>query len=325
MHLTRADRARIRALFPDGVAPRRALIELGVSASALTRSCRAGGPWQSPVRGVILLSAGELTPLQRIQVALAKCGDGAVLTGVTAARRHGVRRLPEDHRVYVLVPNQRQLGSDGFVVVSRTRRMPRPILRNGLPLAPLARGLADAAAHLNQLDAVRAMFADAVQRGLCTPTDLAAELAVQQRPRTALARMVLSEVADGVRSAAEAWARRLVIRSGLPAPAWNVAVHRRDGRLIGVADAWWDDVGLVWEIDSREWHLSPQEHDRDTRRQSGFAAEGIHVVHTRPGRLLRDRAAVLDELVRAHAQASRTPRPDVVTYLWRPSRPHPAT
>jgi hypothetical protein len=87
-------------------------------------------------------------------------------------------------------------------------------------------------------------------------------------------------------------------------------------RLIGVADAWWD-VGLVWEIDSREWHLLPEDHDRDTRRQSRFAAEGIPVVHTRPSRLLREPAEVLDELARAHAKAALAPPPDVTTEVWR--------
>ena len=110
--------------------------------------------------------------------------------------------------------------------------------------------------------------------------------------------------------------------AGLPArPLWNVAVRRRDGRLIGVADAWWE-VGLVWEIDSREWHLLPEHHDRDTRRQSGFAAEGIPVVHTRPSRLLREHADVVDELRRAHAKAALAPPPEITTELWRPVNRH---
>ncbi|MCW0216073.1 MAG: hypothetical protein OJJ54_22215 [Pseudonocardia sp.] len=246
-----------------------------------------------------------------------------MVTGVAAARLYGIRGLPPDDRLHLLVPNERQVRGTALFVVIRTRRMPLPILREGLPLAPVARALVDAAVPLRQADTVRAMFADALQRGFCTPADLAAELAQVQRPYTALARSVLEEVSDGVRSTAEAWARRLVLRSGLPAPQWNVAVRRADGRLIGVADAWWEDVGLVWEIDSREWHLDPGAHDRDTRRQSGFAAEGIAVVHTRPSRLRTERAAVLDELARAHANAARSPRPRVRTELWRtdPRRP----
>lgn len=317
MRLTRADRERLRSLFPDAVAPRAALLDLGLSDGAISRSCRPGGPWRSPVRGVVLLSDGDPTPRQRLRIAVVRGGRGAVLTGSAAVRRHGVRRSPDDDVIQVLVPMERQLRSDGFVVVTRTGRMPAPVHLGGFPFAPLPRALADAAARLDRVDPVRAMIADAVQRGLCTPAELAAELGERRRPHTALARSVLVEVTGGVRSAAEAWACGLVLRTGLPAPRWNVAVRRPNGQLIGVADAWWD-VGLVWEIDSRDWHLSPEEHDRDTRRQSAFAAEGIVVVHTRPGRLRREPDAVLDELTRAHAAAARTPRPDVVTDLWRP-------
>ncbi|HEV7470552.1 MAG TPA: hypothetical protein VGO23_12325 [Pseudonocardia sp.] len=241
-----------------------------------------------------------------------------MITGVAAARLYGIRGLPPDDRLHLLVPNERQVSGTTLFIVIRTRRMPVPVVRDGLPLAPVARALVDATVPLCEADAVRAMFAGAIQRGLCTPAELAIELAQVQRPYTALARSVLEEVTDGVRSTAEAWARRLVLRSGLPAPQWNVGVRRADGRLIGVADAWWDDVGLVWEIDSREWHLDPEAHDRDTRRQSGFAAEGIPVIHTRPSRLRTERAEVLDELMRAHANASRSPRPRVRTELWRP-------
>jgi hypothetical protein len=40
-------------------------------------------------------------------------------------------------------------------------------------------------------------------------------------------------------------------------------------------------------------------------------------VHTRPSRLLREPAEVLDELARAHAKAALAPPPDVTTELWR--------
>jgi hypothetical protein len=318
MRLSRADRDRLRALFPAGVATRKDLLDVGLSASAITRACQAGGPWRSPVRGIIVLSDGQITPRQRARAALLRCGDPCVITGVAAARLYGIRGLPPDDRLHLLVPNERQVSGTTLFIVIRTRRMPVPVVRDGLPLAPVARALVDATVPLCEADAVRALFAGAIQRGLCTPAELAIELAQVQRPYTALARSVLEEVTDGVRSTAEAWARRLVLRSGLPAPQWNVGVRRADGRLIGVADAWWDDVGLVWEIDSREWHLDPEAHDRDTRRQSGFAAEGIPVIHTRPSRLRTERAEVLDELMRAHANASRSPRPRVRTELWRP-------
>lgn len=311
MRTTAAEFRHLRDLFPDAVAARRNLLALGISPSTISKRCRPGGPWRRVLPGIVLLGTGEPTPRQQMRAGLVYAGVPAVLSGCTALHRHGLRRLPDDDAVRLLVPIDRQVSSHGFVKIRRTRRLPEPVWRSGLPLAPVPRALIDAAAALGELDPVRAMFADAVQRRICSPDDLAAELVQQHRPHTACARAVLTEITAGIRSAAEAWARLLLIRSGLPEPRWNVAVRRLDGSLIGVADAWWD-VGLVWEIDSREWHLSPTEHDRDTRRQSGFAAEGIPVVHTRPSRLRAEGPSVLNELIRAHANATLSPRPTVI-------------
>jgi len=218
----------------------------------------------------------------------------------------------------VLIPASRQVGSREFVVVRRTIRMPKHVMRAGVPLAPLARCLVDAAARLSSLDEVRAMFADAVQRRLCTVAALAAELGERRRPGTALARAVLVELLDGVRSAAEAWARALVRRTDLPAPEWNVAVHRPDGQLIAVVDGYWREVGLAWEIDSRGFHLDPVAHARGAARQSELAANGVLVMHTVPARVRSRPQSVIDELRRTYAQAARRPRPNVTARLWRP-------
>ena len=44
-------------------------------------------------------------------------------------------------------------------------------------------------------------------------------------------------------------ARALWRRCGLPEPWWNAAVSTAR-RLLGVADAWWDEIALAWEINS---------------------------------------------------------------------------
>jgi hypothetical protein len=318
VHLTKSDRDRLRGLFPDAVATRRELLSLGLSASAITRNCRAGGPWRSPIRGIVLLADTDPTPRQRARVALAHAGQPSVLTGDAALQCYGLHHPVAEHRTVVLVPHQRHVAGRGFVVTQRTRRMPAAVLLDGLRLAPPARAVVDATAPHRESDAVRALFAAAVQQGLCTPEQLVAEVACLQRPYTALPREVTAEIAEGVRSAAEAWARLVLERSGLPAPLWNVALHSTDGRRLGVVDAWWDEVGLAWEVDSRAWHLRPEEHDRDTRKQSALAAEGIPVVRTRPYRLRREPDAVIAELVAAHGHAARRPRPAVRALLWRP-------
>ena len=50
----------------------------------------------------------------------------------------------------------------------------------------------------------------------------------------------------------------MIKKSGLPEPWWNVEVRDLHGRLLGIADAWFDEVALTWEINSLAWHLYPQ-------------------------------------------------------------------
>jgi len=267
---------------------------------------------------------GQPTRGQMITAALTYGGSHALLTGLEAVARYGVRRLPEHHHVHLLVPHGCHIGSRDFVVVERTRRMPPALQVSGLPLAPVARCLVDAARRMSRTDEVRAMIADAVQRDLCSVGALAEELAQPRLPGSALPRLVLDEIGDGVRSAAEGWARSLVLRgTGMPAPTWNMAIRSASGQLLAVVDAWWDDAGLAWEIDSHEFHLSPADHERTTRRQSALAAAGVMVVRTVPSRLRHDAAAVLREVESAYRQARRSPRPDVHASPWHgePGRP----
>jgi hypothetical protein len=205
--------------------------------------------------------------------------------------------------------------------------MPAATRSGGWPLAPPGRSLVDAARRMSRLDQVRSMIADAVQLGVCDVNALSAELSTVGLVGTSLPRRVLWEISDGVRSAAEAWARSLVLRrSRLPAPQWNVAVHSAGGALLAVVDAWWDAVALAWEIDSREFHLAPADHDRATRRQSALAAAGVAVVRTVPSRLRSDAATVLAELDGAYRHAALRARPNVVASLWRPEeRGRPTT
>jgi len=312
------DFARAAEIALDGVASRAQLLGAGIAPATMSRRSRPGGPWRRLLPGVYLLGRGEPTRRQQVRAALLYAGEPSAVTGIEAARRHGVQRLPEDGRVHVLVPHESHVSSRDFLLVERTRRAVSVQSRDGIPVAAPPRCLVDAARRLSRLDEVRALLADAVQRSICGVDDLVAEVTCQGLPGAALPRLVLAEVADGVRSAAEAWARSLVYRSGrVPQPRWNVAVRTREGRLLAVVDAWWDEVALAWQIDSREFHLDPAGYDRTLRRQSALAAAGVIVVHTVPSRLRADSSAVLEEIISAYWQASRRkPRPDVQATPW---------
>ncbi|MFC0439457.1 hypothetical protein [Kutzneria buriramensis] len=297
------DDGRLLALFPDAVACWTDLVRLGVDQSLPARRCRPGGGWTRLLTGVYLLTGGAPNRRQMVRAALLRAGPNAVITGVEAARRHGVRRVPAEGPVHVLVEPDSRLGSQSFMLVERSKRRWSTTVVDGIPLVSAARALVDAARREGRLDVVRSMIADGLQRNVCTIAGLTTELAHLRLRGSALPRMVLTEVDDGVRSAAEAWARRLVLRSRLPAPAWNVELRDEQGRSLAVVDAWWEDVGLAWEIDSREFHLAPADHERTTRRHSALTAAGVLVVHTVPSRLHKDPAGVLRDLCGAYDSA----------------------
>jgi hypothetical protein len=278
------------------------------------------GPWQLLLPGTVLLTSGKPTADQLVVASLLYAGPAAVVTGLEAARRHGVRRGPGSNGlVHVLVPHDQQPASARHVVIERTHRLPPPVIRTGVPLAPVARALVDGARRLSAPGDAAELFADAVQRGLCSIGQLWREVEEAQRRGTAIPRAVLRDVSAGARSAAERSARAVWRRSGLPEPWWNAPVYDASGGSLGIADAWFDDVALAWEINSLAWHLGPQDYAREQARSARFAAAGVPILPTLPRRLTEDAKAVIGELRAAHRHAAARPRPSVRAV--RPDRP----
>lgn len=91
----------------------------------------------------------------------------------------------------------------GHVVIERTTRMPGKVMRTGLACAPFIRALIDAARDSTDIDEVRAMMAEAVQRRFCMPRQMLDEVRDGTVRHSQLARKVALEIADGVRSPAE--------------------------------------------------------------------------------------------------------------------------
>jgi hypothetical protein len=307
------DPEALRRSARDGVITTAALRALGVSGAAITYRCQDGGRWRRLLPGVVSLSPGPPVQRQRVSAALVYGGPQAMVTGLEACRRHGVRRGPEPGgTVHLLVPEERQLRSSAFVVVERTTRLPRALVRGGVPLAPPARACLDASRRLHSAAEITELIADTVQRGLCTPAQLAAELRDGSQRGTAAPGRVLADVSAGVRSAAERDAKRLLVRSRLPEPWWNVPVRDERGRLLGIADAWFDEVALAWEINSYAWHLLPEDYAREVKKSAGMTAVGVNVLPVLPTSLRDNSKGCIAELEAAYAAAARRPRPPVV-------------
>jgi hypothetical protein len=293
-----------------GVISSRALRELGVANP--WPKCAPGGPWQRMHPGVVLLHNGPPTRDQQVAAALLRAGPGAVITGAEACRRHGLPARGQE--IHVLVPGSTR--GNGALIVERASPMPRAHNAGGFPVVPAERAVVDACRQLRSPDEATALVAAAIQKGRCTPESLAAE-ARTNRFGTKLARTVLKELGRA-ESVAERDARRLSRRIRLTTPHWNVTIATPDGLFIGKPDAWFDDVALAWEIDSKAFHYGPRDYERTLARNTRYAAAGILVVQTLPTRLRDNPDAVAQELKKAtkqqrpaHAHQCRSsPQPD---------------
>ncbi len=268
-----------------GVLSRAQVLSGAITVDGLRHRIRKGGPWQRLLPGVYLTTTGQPTARAAADRGDALCRSGLRHNRSGRAVLYKIRIQPTRY-VNVLVPASRKRGSHDYVVIHRTARMPGLLTCDGpLRFAPAARAVADTVRALSDRPEVRAVVASAVQQRKCSVHELAAELAAGPVRGSGLFRSVLAEVLDGVRSPAEGDFRDLILRSGLPRPLFNPRLVR-DGKLLAKPDAWWPEHGLVAEVDSREWHLSPDDWEATMRRDDRLRAAGIRVLHFSP-RLVR--------------------------------------
>lgn len=295
----------------DSVARVADLLRMGVPPSTISYRTRRSGPWQRMLPGVVLMSSGTPTRRQRLVAALKYARAGAVLTGTAALRLYGVPSAASGSKIEVLIPHRRRRLSVGDVAIMRCRRMPTHRWRDGLPCAPPARAVIDATRRMRNIDEVRDLIAAAVQGNVCTIGALGIELGKAHPGGTRLPRLVLREVAAGIRSVAEAKARAMIQGSDLPQPVWNSDLYDHEGRWIARPDGVWEDLGVVLEIDSLTWHLSPAAYRATQARQRRMAKLGLLVIPVAPSDVSTDEAAFLDTLRDALA-AARTRRSPLV-------------
>jgi len=277
------------------VISRQQALTCGMSSEELRHRIRPDGPWQRLVAGVYLAATGAPTRRQLEVAALLCAGTSSVLTGMAALLHHGIR-VRETRTITVLVPAGQARASRAYVRVWPTTRMPEFVFTDGaVRFADAARAVADAARELGSFREVRAVTADAVQRGRCRIDQLAEELAHAPVRQSAWLRRTLAEVADGVRSAAEGDLRSLIRAAGLPAPIFNARLYIGPD-LLAVVDAWWPDAGVAVEVDSREWHLSPEDSQRTARRSRGMSAKGIIMLHVTPHQIRTETETIVADI-----------------------------
>lgn len=238
--------------------------------------------------------------------------DGhGVVTGFEAARHYGLKNTLAGQTVHVLIPERHQIKSTKFTVVERTIHMPDKRVIDGVPLAAPARAVLDATRRIREVDPVRAILIEAVESGLCTVTELSAELESGSKRGTALPRAVLKELRSNVKSVPEAAALSLWKRAGLPPAERNVKIFDSQGNYIAMPDSWCDEVAFAWEVDSYDFHFEKTAYAKTIKRNGRYACAGIVVLQTLPSQIRDEPEKVVAELQAAFESASQRPRPDI--------------
>jgi very-short-patch-repair endonuclease len=219
-------------------------------------------------------------------------------------------RAPYSSVIDVMIPDSKQRKSAGFVRIRATARMPKETYAVGpRRIAPLPRAVSDTARTLSRLADVRALVASVVQQEKCTPAMLAAELEEGPVQGSALLRVAVADVYAGTRSNPEADLHDLIRRAKLPAPEFNPKLYV-DEEFIGSPDAWWQYAGVAAEVDSNEYHLSPEDHERTLARDRRMRKYGINVLHFTPRQIRTQPAEVISTIKSALTAADfHPPRP----------------
>lgn len=298
------------------VVSRAQALEAGLSRHAIAHRLSSGGPWRTLLPGVYLMQPGDASPSQREIAAMLYCGPQAVITGVAALRFYEFRQLPRQARdvVDVLIPDRLSHTSCSWLQVHRTTRMPRWVWgSHGRRYALPDRAVADTARMLTELREVRALVAHAVQDRHCAIEQLASELRLGGRANGALLRRVIAEVTAGVRSAPEAELRDLIIKARLPMPLFNPRLYLPNGTFLACPDAWWPEAGVAIEIDSRQWHIAPENWEHTMDRHADLGQYGIVTLHVTPHQLRTHPEVIMGKAANAYKTGTARPHLDIRT------------
>jgi very-short-patch-repair endonuclease len=248
----------------------------------------SSGRWQQPCRGIVVAQSGPLTEIQALWVAVLWAGPGAALAGLTAARLDGLSGFadrgqpPAEQLVHLLVPaiSPVRRARPGLPLVVHYSRLLGP--EDVHPLREprrtrLARSLVDAAAWAGNDRRAQAVLAAGVQQRLVRPGDLMAVVTGnQRRPRRAMIRATLDDIAGGAQALSELDFARLVRRYRLPGPDRQAPRRDAAGRRRWL-DAVWETARLIVEVDGIH-HLDADQYWADMDRDIDFTLDGYRVL-----------------------------------------------
>lgn len=288
--------------------------------SMLARRIGTNGPWRRILPSVYLTVTGEPTRPQLELAALLYAGPESMITGPHAVEVQGVSCDVHDI-LYVLVPENCRQSSTRFVRLQRTTRMPTDrVMAGPIGYAPLARAIGDTARDMERFGDVQTLVCRSIQRGRCSPEELAKELAEGPVRGSRLLREAIDQVKAGIWSAPEGDLKRLIDRSDLEKPVYNPMLYTMDGTFIGCPDAWWERAGVAAEVDSYEYHFEAKGYADTADKHNRMTLAGITVLHFLPSKIRNQGSEVVSGLRTTIRGGHQRPRLPIRTVRTNPPR-----
>lgn len=276
-----------------GVVGRRQLYAAGVPRWLVRLELRVGR-WQSTGRQTVVVHNGPRDAAARRWIAVLEAGPRAALDGVSALQAAGIAALTDDV-VHVIVPKGARKPRLRGVRLHESRRWrDEDIVRAGIPRTLPAVAAVHAALWAATDRQAALHLTLAVQQRRATAAELYdAAATVRRHPRRALLRLVVTDLADGVRSLGELDVAQAMRGRGLPEPVRQSLRRRPSGRQY--LDADFPTYRLTLEVDGWQ-HDLPGQRLADVLRDLAVAGEGGTTVRIPLVAWRMDSSAVLDAL-----------------------------
>lgn len=272
---SRLARARALADRQGGVVSRPQLYVLGITRYEVEGQVRAHR-WQLVGDQSVCLHNGAISDVGHQWAAVFQGGPRACLDGASALVAGGMEHFDvERHRVSV--PRGARVRRSSRYDIRQTRRwsaedvMPFGIRRT----RPAVAGVRAAMWAVSDRQATYVLTL-VVQQGLATAEQLGQQaLRIRRDRRRRLIHLTILDLLDGARSLGELDVVRECQRRGLPAPSRQVL--RRDKAQRYYLDLYWDDYGLVVEVDGihHTWAVNVV---ADALRQNAVVNDGDRVL-----------------------------------------------
>jgi very-short-patch-repair endonuclease len=260
------------------------LLVCGLSHDGITRRV-ASRRLHRVHRGVYAVGHSGLTMRGRFLAAVKACGEGAVLSHLSAGALWELVAYEEARPIDVIASGPRRIPG---VAAHRSNHAPPTVRYDNIPVTTPARTLIDLSSML-PFKPLRRAVREAFARKRVTAAELAGT-------------PLLQEADKPTRSQLEDLVLDLIHHGGLQPPEVNQSLPNGY-----IPDFRWPDQRLILEADSRTHHDDPISRQDDARRQAHLEAEGERVIRVTYLQALTDPHQTLQRLRRAGAPLRESP------------------